>query len=111
MRMHERFRTNSGEFGRNRSNLSRGTCQEASWAKPVKNGQKMGIFRQKRGKTGEIGRNREKMGRNGQKTGKQNRNLAKQGKTKSFAETLFGFGHPWFIPLKLQTNQLLQECK
>ena len=36
----ERKRTNSGEFGRNRTNLSRGTCQEASWAKPGETGQK-----------------------------------------------------------------------
>ena len=35
------------------------------------------------------------MGKNGQKTGEQNRILAKQGKTESFTETLFGFGHPW----------------
>ena len=36
------------------------------------------------------------MGKNGQKTGERNRNLAKQGETESFAETLFGFGHPCY---------------
>ena len=37
----------------------------------------------------------QQMGKNGQKTGERNRILAKQGETESFAETLFGFGHPW----------------
>jgi len=50
----------------------------------------------KRANLGEFG---QKMGKNGQKTGERNRNLAKQGETESFAETLFGFGHPWFCPI------------
>ena len=47
---------------------------------------------EKRANLGEFG---QKMGNNGQKMGERNRILAKQGETESFAETLFGFGHPW----------------
>ena len=50
----------------------------------------------------EFGQNRAKNGqiwaKNGQKRAENGRTkpvLAKQGETESFAETLFGFGHPW----------------
>ena len=64
-----------------------------------KNGAKPGKKRAKPGKTGQ------KTGKNGQKTGERNRTLAKQGKTESFAESWFGFGHPWFPPCLVRQNQ------
>ena len=65
----KRNRTNPGEFGRNQTN-------RAKRAKLGKTGQKTGIFRQKRDKTGQ------KMGKSGQNWAKNGQKRAKNGQTK-----------------------------
>ena len=56
-----------------------------------------------------MGRNRAKNGqKRAKKTSKRNRNLAKPGETESFAETLFGFGHPCSVLLHVLNN--LKHC-
>jgi hypothetical protein len=79
-----------------------------NWAK---NGQKTGLFRQKRGKTGQkTGETGQKTGKNGQKMGELNRTLAKQGKTESFAESWFGFGHPCSTHSRDFTEGISIQC-
>ena len=55
----------------------------------------------KPGKTGQkqAKKTRTFLGKNGQNTGERNQTLAKQGETKSFAESRFGFAHPWSVGL------------
>ena len=76
----------TGETGRNRAKMGK------KQAFSGKNGAKQGKKWAKPGKTGQ------KTGKNWQKTGERNRTLAKQGETESFAESWFGFGHPWSSP-------------